>query len=149
MLTIMDKEKNRYLKRFHTLLSKVEGDKKIIKETILDSFGVESSRDLDAHELLEACAALEGEISPRTADYDQWRKRLIASIGGWLKALNREGNIDIIKGIACRAAGVDSFNRIPIERLRSLYYAFSKKQKDLKFVDDITREELDFLATLN
>lgn len=149
MLTIMDKEKNRYLKRFHTLLSKVDGDKDQIKETILESFGVHSSRDLDAHELLEACVALEGEISPRTADYDKWRKRLIASIGGWLSAMNRESNIDVIKAIACRAAGVGNFNRIPVERLRSLYYAFTKKQKDLEFVEGITREELDFLTALN
>jgi len=149
MLTIMEKEKNKLLKRFHTLLSKVDGDKAVIKETILDSFGVESSRDLNAHELLEACAALDGEINPRNADYDTWRKRLIASIGGWLKSMNQEGNIDMIKGIACRASDVDSFNRIPIERLRSLYYAFTKKQKDLKFVDSITREELNFLTAMN
>ncbi|MFV0269442.1 hypothetical protein [Maribellus mangrovi] len=149
MLTIMDKEKNRYLKRFHTLLSKVDGDKDMIKETILDSFGVQSSRDLNAHELLEACAALEGELSPRTADYDKWRKRLIGAIGGWLKAMNKESNIDLIKAIACRAAGVDNFNRIPIERLRSLYHAFRNKQKDLRFVDGVTREELDFLIAMN
>lgn len=149
MLTIMDKEKNRYLKRFHTLLSKVDGDKDMLKETILYSFGVESSKELNAHELLEACAALEGELSPRTADYDKWRKRLIAAIGGWLKAMNKESNIDLIKAIACRAAGVDNFNRIPIERLRSLYHAFTNKQKDLRFVAGVTRDELDFLIAMN
>ena len=145
----MDKEKNRYLKRFHTLLGRVDGDKNFIKETILDSFGVTSSRDLNAHELLEACAAIEGELSPRTADYDKWRKRLIAAVGGWMKAMNKEGNIDVIKAIACRAARVDNFNRIPIERLRSLYYAFNEKRKDLRFVDGITSEELDSLSGLN
>lgn len=149
MQTIMDKEKNRYLKRFHTLLSKVNGDKAIIKETILESFGVQSSRDLDAHELLEACAALEGELSPRSADTNRARKRLIASIGGWLRAMNNDSNIDIIKAIACRAAGVDNFNRIPIERLLSLYYAFKNKQKDLKFVEKMTTDELDFLLSCN
>ncbi len=149
MQTIMDEAKNRYLKRFHTLLSKIEGDKDLIKETILDSYGVDSSRDLNAHELLEACAALEGEISPRSANYDRWRKRLIAAIGGWLRAMSRESNIDLIKAVACRAAGTDNFNRIPIERLQSLYYAFQKKQKDLQFVEGITRDELDYLTAMN
>lgn len=145
----MDKEKNRYLKRFHTLLGKINADKDVVKEMILESFGVESSRDLNAHELLEACLTLEGEISSRTADYDKWRKRLIAAIGGWLKAMNRDSSIELIKAIACRAAGVDNFNRIPVERLRSLYYAFTNKKKDMKFVDEITSEELDYLSSLN
>lgn len=149
MQTIMDKEKNRLLKRFHALLGQLGGDVSMKKEAILESYGVKSSRDLNAHELLEACAVLERETNPKIAKSDQLRKRLIASIGGWLKAMNHESNIDIIKSIACRAAGVRNFNLITDERLQSLYSAFNKKQKDIAFVDDLTNNELDFLISMN
>ena len=149
MQTIMDKQRNLLLKKFHTLLGKSGGDVKVKKEAILESFGVESSRDLDAHDLLEVCAALELEINPALAKSDKLRKRLIASIGGWLKALGREESMELIKGIACRAAGVKEFNRITDERLQSLYYAFNRKQKDLTFVDQLTQKELDYIRTMN
>lgn len=149
MQTLMDKEKNRLLKRFHTLLGKTGGNTKAKKEAILESFGVESSKDLDAHELLEICNALDKALKPKLAKSDKLRKRLIAAIAGYLKAMNRESNIKIIKAIACRAAEVDDFNKIPPERLRSLYNAFTKKQKDLSFVDEITKDELNFKIAMN
>lgn len=145
----MDKEKNRYLKRFHTLLGKSGGNVKAKKEAILAGFGVGSSRELDAHQLLEACAAIERYMNPELARLDKQRKQLIAAIGGWLKAMNKDSNIDLIKAIACRAAETDNFNSITPERLRSLYYAFGKKQKDLAFVKNITHEEVDYLTSMN
>jgi hypothetical protein len=147
--TIMDKEKIRYLKRFHTLLGKTGGDTAAKKEAILSGFGVDSSRDLNAHELLEACAALELELNPQLAEMDKWRKRVIASIGGWLKAMQKNSNIELIKAIACQAAGVGSFNNIPLERLRSLYYAFNNKQKDLQFTTAITADEINLKIGAN
>ncbi|MDR2836528.1 MAG: hypothetical protein LBV69_10135 [Bacteroidales bacterium] len=72
-------------------------------------------------------------------ELDKWRKRLIASIGGWLKLTNQTGNNEIeqIKKIACNASGFAKFNEIPKQRLISLYYAFNQKQKDIKKVNDI------------
>lgn len=145
----MDKEKNRLLKLFHTLLSKTAGDVKANKQAILESFGVESSRDLDTHELLEACAALEREINPQMAKTDKYRKRLIAAIFGWLRAMNYTHNIKMVKAIACHAAGVKDFNLITDARLCSLYNAFTQKQKDLTFVGNMTKEELNRLTSMN
>ena len=147
--TIMDKEKNRYLKRFHTLLGQTGGNTAAKKEAILAGFGVDSSRDLNAHELLKACAALELELNPELAEMDKWRKRVIASIGGWLKLMQKTGNIGLIKAIACQAAGVSSFNRIPMERLRSIYYAFNNKQKDMEFANAITVDEINLKIGAN
>ena len=149
MQTIMDKEKNRLLKRFHALLGRSGGDVAAKKEAILDSYGVESSRDMDAHQLLEACASIERGLNPSLAKTDRLRKRLLASIGGWLRAMGKNENIELIKAIACRAANVNDFNKISDERLQSLYYAFRKKQSDLTFVDNLTRQELDYLISMN
>ncbi len=64
---------------------------------------------------------------------DAWRKRLLASIYGFLKKMNKKGNEDLVKGIACRAGKVDDFNKIPKQRLVSLYNMFNQMQKDLNF----------------
>lgn len=148
MQTTVDKQKNALIKKFHTLIRKM-GITPENKELILAQYNVTSSKDLSVHELIEVCNALDYQAYPALAETDRLRKRLIASIGGWMKAMNIDGNIDTIKGIACRAAGQRSFNAIPTERLRSLYYAFGKKQKDLAFVDKVTAEVIEQLTSAN
>lgn len=148
METTVDKQKRSLVKRFHTLLGKC-GIGNEEKAMMLAQYGVESSRELNVQELLEICTTLDRLANPQLAENDKWRKRVIAAIGGWLKAMSKDGGIDMIKGIACRAAGVANFNRIPTERLRSLYYAFQKKQKDLAFAEQLTADELNYLTISN
>lgn len=148
MTTIMQKQKNFLLRKFHSMLGEAGIDTEG-KRAMLSAYGVESSKELDAHQLLDICNKLEYQLTPNAAELDKWRKRLIASIGGWLRALGKEQSITKIKAIACRAAGKKHFNRIGLERLRSLYYAFNKKTKDLAFVDQLTSEELDYLTYIN
>lgn len=71
------------------------------------------------------------------SELNQWRKRLIASIGGWLQLSGKEGGIEAIKAIACRAAGKSDFNDIPKGKLVSLYNAFLLKQNDLQTVKNM------------
>ena len=78
---------------------------------------------------------------------DKLRKRVMASIGSYLKATGRESNAAVIKGIACRATGHADFNKIPRERLRNLVAAFNNKVKDAQAVSDITNAIL--LQTLS
>jgi hypothetical protein len=111
---------------------------------------VESSRELTARDLMELCDKLEKTLNPGFAEMDKWRKRLIASINGWLEAMGRRGsNIKMIKAVACRASGKDRFNDIPLDRLRSLYNAFRNKKQDMEMVGWITADELDALSQLN
>jgi len=77
---------------------------------------------------------------------DKWRKRLMAAIAAWMKLTNYchdepgKDQATIIKAIACRAAGnVKSFNAIPVDRLRNLYYAFVNKRNDYESVNKINR----------
>ncbi|MDH8700848.1 hypothetical protein M2138_000182 [Dysgonomonadaceae bacterium PH5-43] len=147
-LTFEEKQIKGLIKKFHTLLGLTGGGEKA-KEAILSSYSVTSSRDLSAAQLIEACNALDKELNPKLAELDQHRKRLIASIGAWLRAMNVQENIGKIKSIACRAAKRDEFNEIPLEQLRSLYSAFNKKKKDLDMVEEITIEVLDYLSTSN
>jgi GH18 family chitinase len=151
MKTIIDKQRTFLIKKFHILLGLtglIESEDKL---NLLSQYGVSSSKDLSAHDLIDICDKLEKIAYPDYAEMDRWRKRLIASIGGWLQTLGREQNLANIKAIACRAAGDEKreFNSIPLERLRSLYYAFSKKTKDIKTVEMLTAEELNYLTNAN
>lgn len=148
MQTTIEKQKNALLKRFHTLLGRngIDHEGKMI---ILDQYSVESSRDLSIEHLIEVCNLLDNQLNPKLAEQDRWRKRLMASVFGWMRKMGKQGNIDLVKGIACRAADVDNFNDIPLERLRSLYYAFAKKSKDLDFVSEVTSAEIDAIIFSN
>jgi hypothetical protein len=148
MQTLLDKQQKWLLKKFHTLCTRLGLDDET-KRAMLYAYGVDSSRDLSVRDLMDLCTKLEQTLHPQLEDLDKWRKRLMASIGGWLRAMSRAENMQIIKAIACRAAQADTFNAIPLERLRSLYYAFNKKSKDLAMVERLTADELDVLTLCN
>ena len=132
--TFTETTKKQLIKKFHTLLAKAGIDENG-KIGLLWSYGVSSSTELDIADLVDICERVEAMTSKDNADI--WRKRLIASIDGYLKITNQERNIDIIKAIAVRASGFESFNKIPVSRLRNLYYAFNDKQKDMKTVNNL------------
>ena len=148
MKTIVEKQQKSLLKKYHTLCSQL-GLENDAKRDIIHSYGVESSRDLSAKDLMDICTKLEQTLNPQLIDLNVWRKRLIASIGAWLKAMSRNSNINIIKAIAIRASGKKYFNEIPLEQLRSLYNAFNRKKKDMEMVEELTREELDYITMSN
>jgi hypothetical protein len=148
MQTFTETEHKRLVKKFHALLSRygIDNDTKL---DILQQYGVTSSVHLDNARLLEVCSSIEMANNPEAAELDRGRKRLMGAIGGWLRAMNRIDNINLIKAIACRASGKASLNAIPKEQLNSLYYAFKKKSKDLQTVENMTIEELDILTLAN
>lgn len=135
----MDQIHRDLLKKFHTLCTVLGLDDEA-KRAILASWGVESSRDLDQHQLIDICAKLSEQVNEKdgTASLDKLRKRVIAAIGGWLRETRQQSNISIIKGIAMRASGYNDFNKIPRERLRNLIAAFNNKVKDARAVDALT-----------
>lgn len=134
----MDEIHRNILKKFHTLCH-VLGLTDDEKRTIVESYGVESSRDMDTHDLIDVCASLAEQANSKTgtADLDKLRKRVMAAIGGYLRTIGKESNASVIKGIACRATGYADFNKIPRERLRNLIGAFNNKVKDAQSVEDI------------
>lgn len=134
----MDSIHKGVLKKFHTLCS-VLGLSEDEKRAIVESYGVESSRDMDTHDLINVCANLSEQANKKngTSDLDKLRKRVMAAIGSYLHSVKRENNASIIKGIACRATGYEDFNKIPRERLRNLIATFNNKVKDEQGVNDV------------
>ena len=134
----MDSIHKGILKKFHTLCS-VLGLSEDEKRAIVESYGVESSRDMDTHDLINVCANLSDQANKKsgTGDLDKLRKRVMASIGSYLHSVGKESNASIIKGIACRATGYEEFNKIPRERLRNIIATFNNKVKDKQGVNDV------------
>ncbi len=138
----MDTEHSHLLKRFHTLCG-IAGVDNDAKQVILAQYGVESSKDLTNYELIEVCNRLDKQASPAFQEKDMWRKRLINAIGRYLEASGKDkSDIEMIKSIACRAAQTAYFNQIPLDRLRSLYNAFSKRTSDLKAVTAMMTQQI-------
>lgn len=115
-------------------------------EALLDSCGVESSKELDEWQLERLCEFLAEGLCEEQRELDVLRKRLLAAVcafcedtvSGW-EAMDRAARMKYAKGAACRAAGReskdemgrDSFNRLSRERLRSLTYAFQNRKRDM------------------
>ena len=134
----MDSIHKGVLKKFHTLCS-VLGLSEDEKRAIVESYGVESSRDMDTHDLINVCAHLSEQANKKngSGEVDKLRKRVMASIGSYLQSVGKSSNASIIKGIACRATGYKEFNKIPRERLRNLIATFNNKVKDGEGVKEV------------
>ncbi|WP_346856545.1 hypothetical protein [uncultured Draconibacterium sp.] len=140
MTVKLSQRKRKLIQRFHIGLK--EGGMMKQKPSILESFGVESSKELTEEELQHAIDSLTGEA-------DKWRKRLIAAIFNWCAAINYQVDINGVKAIASRASGYKNFNAIPVSRLRDLYYGWIKKSRTRTSVADFKEQVLNHLEACN
>lgn len=137
MATITSQNQKWLLRKFHTLCTRLGMDADM-KLSLIGSYGVESSKDLSNAQLIEVCDRLNEILNPEDAKRDRMRKRVIAAIGGWLRLIGKDGeDIGYIKRVACRAAQMESFNHIPLDRLTTIYNMFVRKQKDAKSINEV------------
>lgn len=138
----MDEIHRGLVKKYHTLctLLGISDDE---KKTIAASYGVESSRDIDTHDLVDICGKLSAQLNKKQGnDTDKLRKRVMAAIGSWLRSTGRTSNASVIEGIACRSTGYNDFNKIPRERLRNLIGLFNNKQTDARQAEAVKQAML-------
>jgi hypothetical protein len=69
------------------------------------------------------------EDTPERKALDRKRKGVLKAIFRWGELQGYKYTMDYVKGIACRAAGVNHFNQISPEALTRIYNEFCKKQK--------------------
>lgn len=138
---MITQKKRQLIKQFHTVCTKSGIDRDERRE-IVESFGRESSRDLSEREL-------EDIIRSISDDGDKWRKRVLASVGSWLRNSNIDHTPAMIKAIACRASGYSHFNSIPVSRLRDIYYEFVRKGKTVGGVQEFKSQVMRYLETYN
>lgn len=122
----------RNYRKFYALLKRLPGAE---KEDLVLQFTdgrTDSITEMHTHEFQLMLAVMEGKTKTqhvRGDEFDLWRKRVMASIGGWLRACGTEHTADTIKAIAARAAGRKGFNEVTLSELRAVYYEFLNKQK--------------------
>lgn len=63
---------------------------------------------------------------------DRARKKCLRSIFAYAELRGMKVDMDYVKGWACRAAGEQHFNSIPLRRLNSIYAEFCHKQREVK-----------------
>ncbi|PID89544.1 MAG: hypothetical protein CSB01_01450 [Bacteroidia bacterium] len=141
-------------RKYHYLLKEL-GINEDGKLALLSSWGVSSSTELSDKQLYELTIWLNNKLTERSskakaqeqafhrAELDKWRKRVIASVGAWLKLTNQPCGIEYIKATACQGAEVGNFNKIGLSKLRSLYNEFGNKVKVQKAVKSLTQSEED------
>jgi len=138
--------KKELIKLHHTLASRL-GMTEDNRRAMLAGWGAESSSDLNIDQLREVCKAMKEKLNDKS---DKWRKRVMASIFGYMKMTGREVDSDYVKSVACRSAGnYDNFNRIPPGKLQTVYYAFQDKQKVLKRTGELMSDDLDIIQFQN
>lgn len=137
--------KSNLIKQYHTLAGKLRlSDEDRL--SLLSGYGVSSSKDLSIDQIQELCALLKRQLN---SDADKWRKRVLASVYGYLQLTGRAANMEYVKAVACRSAGCQRFNEVPVQKLITLYYAFLDKQKVLKRTGELVSEDLEIMQFKN
>lgn len=141
MKTFSEKTQIGLIRKFHALMNRVGMDSED-KEYILSQYGVRSTKELKPNQLIEICDVLDKMANPKLMELDNLRKRVMASIGAYLREMGYQEGFEVIKKIACRASQCENFNDIPAEKLRALYNAFNHYKKAMINVRDITEKIL-------
>lgn len=148
--------KNRLIRLFHTLLreAKIDDENKMM---LLNSYGVESSKDLEVWQLSKLCTFLQNQLSPEDKELDAQRKKFIAiacsfceaiCVKNWDKFTPKE-RVDYAKAIACKAAEVNSFNSINGDRLRRIAYMLKNRTAEMKNVEKIMVGEINIESKID
>lgn len=140
--------KKTLIQRYHAIAARL-GMSAENRKDFLSAWGVTSSVELSREQLLEVVTVLSREVNKLGSDADTWRKRVIAAIFALMRQMNVDCSIDYVKAVACRAAGAERFNAIPVTKLRALYNSFRKETETMRNAKEITTELSAMLAALN
>lgn len=140
---------------FYKLLSKMSDNKdeqKKIKEKLISKHTSGRTTHLNEvtdDEYQQMLTSMKSTIAGADGDANVWRKRVMAAIGQYLRNLHKKEGTKEIHAVACRAAGYDDFNLIPVSRLQNIYAAFCNKNKDFSATGEIIEEDIEILTILN
>lgn len=152
LMSITHDEQKMLIRNFWVLLQKLPGYRKEIRDQMKNQIVLTHSSGrttslskfaamdhaafadmlIEMHEIIKAEEKGTGHVT-----LEAWRKRVLAAICEHLDLIGRAFNTDTDKlnlaaKIACRAAMVESFDRISTTKLQAVYNAFLLKNKILK-----------------
>lgn len=141
------------LKKFHTLCT-LNGLPTEAKCAIVASYGVQSSADMQTHDLIDVCGALQKQLDERTgasshaAEMDKLRKRCLRAVCEYIDArgIAAESKIEYAKQMACRSAKKESFNRLTAAELRGVIGYFNKERETMRNAESVAMQaEVDYM----
>lgn len=141
-------EKNKLIKRYHTLVGKLTMSDED-KLTLLKQWGVTSSKELNADQLLQLCNLLSSFIDNRDSDLVKWQKWTRDMVKSAARAVGSNYDDSYAEAILCRATGCKSFQAIPKHRLIAMYNQFKKAKSDACAVKQLIVDDIQALAKLN
>lgn len=112
MKTFIEIQQTGLIKKFHTLLRAAGMDDED-KETILHNYGVKSSKELSISDLTIICDKLYAMSNPKLMELNKLRKRVMASIGGYLREMGYNEGPDVIKKNCLQSFAMQGFQRYP------------------------------------
>jgi hypothetical protein len=147
----MDKIHSKILRQFHTLCS-LNGLTVDEKQAIVSSYEVDSSAEIDTHDLIDICAGLSRQLDGGKAnEMDKLRKRCLRAICDWMKAkgIKATDNLAYAKQMACRSSQKLNFNRLTAAELRGVMGYFNNERKAMAGAATVAEEIAARLITQN
>lgn len=134
-------------KRFRTLCS-MNGLTPDEISAITASYGVQSSKDIDTHDLIDVCGSLQKQLDERTGaaekaeTMDKLRKRCLKALCAYIdaKGIDTSNKIEYAKQMACRSAKKDNFNRLTAAELRGVIGYFNKERETLENAEKAAKQ---------
>ncbi|MBR2936158.1 MAG: hypothetical protein IKB81_03665, partial [Paludibacteraceae bacterium] len=103
---------------------------------------------LTPRELHALCEALQKRAASDTfKEKDRWRKRLIAAVRKYCEKMGYRTDTEYVISVIQRNG--ENINKLPLDRLRSLYNAFTKRVKDIDRVSEKEPQNIIPLGTWN
>lgn len=146
--TETDKLKNALIKKYHVLVRNAcisDNDKLVL----LSNWGVSSSKDLTAQQLIECCNFLEQMIDPEIVELEKWRDWVRTVVKAYGRALGANYSTEYAEGIVCTACKVEKFSDISKKRLVGIYNQFKKSKSDAEAAKQLIVDDITAMSKLN
>jgi hypothetical protein len=110
------------------------------KKAIVHSYGVQSSADMQTHDLIDVCGALQKQLDEKNgnthkaAEMDKTRKRCLKAICAYIdaKGIKTTDKLAYAKQMACRASKKENFNKLTAAELRGFIGYFNSERETLE-----------------
>ena len=145
----MEQEWIKANRRFYALARQCNLSREDVAATIAGNYKNRiSTSELTPRELHALCEALQKRAASDTfKEKDRWRKRLIAAVRKYCEKMGYRTDTEYVISVIQRNG--ENVNKLPLDRLRSLYNAFTKRVKDIERVSVKEPQTITPLGTWN
>ena len=129
-MTQIDRSERHLRLQLHAITARLKMSDEEYRAMLYDTYKVESSTSLNAHQLIDLVHTLQQHL-PQDTELEKARRRACAAVAAWFRATGYQpaDTTAAIRATICQAAQVDNFFRIGREKLTAIACGFSRKAK--------------------